>query len=723
MQPDFLISEHERSPVQLTLFNSPSIQATCAGDISPLLASFMDLDHFSSSTDFTASRPWLARELDAWTPPDSTLVSEWAEKHRVLSPEYSAFPGPWEHKAHYAIEIMDAFLDPIVEEITLVAPAQSVKTDAVYNMLGYAIDQDPAPALIVMPTLLTLGRVNDRIKHMIQDSPALAKHLTGNEDDLTAKKIQLDNMPIYFATAGSSADLRNVLARYIFLDEKNDYPESTGKGSQGAPSGQAKKRARTYWNRKIINLCTPTTEDGEITLDYKKSDMRLYYTPCPHCLGYQVLAFSRIKHRGCKLGEWPKDKRGPDYILTNSVAVYECEHCGREIEEKFKPWMDSMGTWVPTCRTAERTEACSDCLQSSNQPHETTGSFCHKIQRDGTVAIPMPRTRHRGFRWYGQITPFVSWSEMAAEFFQAKDNPEDLKVFKNLTEGVEYLEAQIKREADEILALRTELPALIAPAGTVALTAGVDNQKHGKWIVIRAWIRNGLAIESHLIRHGFVESFEELEQWIFQDVYQIEGSKISLPIWRGGIDTGGTDTNDFSDETMTEEVYSWLRSHGQGVMYGVKGLSRSIGSGKKMRLSIIDRMPSRQGKQGRPIPGGLKLWLLDTALIKNAIWSRIETGKFHLHSDVDITYAKHLTAEQKEKTSQGKSIWKLKHYRANHLFDAEVYAAAMADPECWGGVYVLRSVQSNIGAGSATSEPPRQQAVRSEYVRKMLGNR
>lgn len=667
--------ERERGTLQLSIFSSPGFSTP--DDDGDLLNGilFPSSDNVISSDDVpSCSRPWCGRETEAWEPPDSSLVSEWAERHRVLSTKFSAFPGPWIHKAHYAVEIMDAFLDPIVEDLTIMAAAQSCKTDLVYNMLGYAIDQDPAPAIISMPTLLTLGRVNERIKDMIEESPELSKHLTGTDDDLSLKKIKLDKMNIYFVTAGSSADLRNVIARYIIMDEIDDYPESTGRGAQGSPIGQIEARGTTFWNRKKIKLCTPTVEDGNINLEFQKSDRRSYYVPCPYCLGYQVLNFSRIKHKGCALGDWPKHLRNQDYILSNSVARYDCEHCHAEIEEKYKPWMDSLGTWIPEGHPIYK--------------DESSGAWC--------IAIPMPRTRHRGWQWGAEISPFRTWSEMAAKFFEVKDNPEDLKVFVNLWRGEVWREATIKRETEEILVLKTDRPALIVPAGTVALTAGVDNQKFGKWIVIRAWVCDGRAVEGHLIRHGFVETFEELETWIFEDVYPVENSDVVLPIWRGAIDIGGGEKGEFEDETMTEEVYEWLRARGRGIMFGCRGLSRQIGGGKKMRSSIIDRFPSRCGKTGRPIPGGLKLWLLDTALIKNSIWSRIESGKFHLHADVDETYAKHMIAEQKEKNQQGKSIWTVKGHRANHLFDAEVYCSAMADPECDGGVMVLRAPGASL---------------------------
>lgn len=658
-------NERERHPLQLSLFGfgaSPLQHKTVPSEEAGSAPAALSVDYPEAEEPFldshgTDERPWSEREFEAWAPPDSSLVSEWALKHRVLSPRFSAFPGPWIHRAYYGVEIMDAFLDPIVEDLTMMAAAQSCKTDIAYNMLGYAIDQDPAPALVSMPTDKTIGRVNERIKDMIDESPALQKHLTGREDDISLKKFKLDRMNLHFVTAGSSSDLRNVLARYIFEDEVDDYPKSTGEGTQGSPMGQIEARGTTFWNRKKVKLCTPTLEDGNINLEYEKSDKRKRHVPCPFCFSYQILSFWRIKHVGCKLGEWPKDKRDKDYILSNNVARYECEHCGAEIEEKYKPWMDYFGTWVPEG---------------------------HPIEKDGTVAIPMPRTRHRGYQWGAQISPFRTWGEMAAKYFEVKGNVEDYKVFVNLWLGEPWKEVVKKRETTQILALCNDRPPLVVPPGSVALTAGIDNQKHGKWVVIRAWQRD---LSSHRIRHGFVETWEELEQWLFLDVYGIEGTDITLPVWRAGIDTGGGEAEDPDGGTMTEQVYDWLRKSGRGVIYGFKGLSRPIGGGKKMKLSVIDKMP---GKNGRAIPGGIRLWLVDTALMKDALWSRIESGKFHLNSDQDEVYARHLTAEAKEK-ERGRYIWKVQGSRPNHLLDAEIIAASMADPECNGGVLVVRT--------------------------------
>jgi phage terminase large subunit GpA-like protein len=160
---------------------------------------------------------------------------------------------------------------------------------------------------------------------------------------------------------------------------------------------------------------------------------------------------------------------------------------------------------------------------------------------------------------------------------------------------------------------------------------------------------------------------------------------MAYPVWRAGIDIAGGETEP-GEHTITEQVYEWLRLSGQGRVFGVKGSPRPLPGGKKMSLSVIDKMP---GSKGRPIPGGVRLWHLNTVMLKDAIWARIESKRFWLHAEAEETYASHLTAEAKERDKYGRHIWVIQGRRANHLLDCEVYAAAMADPECWGGVLVL----------------------------------
>ena len=90
--------------------------------------------------------------LGIFKPPPKVTVSQWADKERVLSTEYSP-GGRWETSAaEYQRDIMDAFTDPAIEEITVMKSARSGGTQAaINNPIGYSVTHDPGPILMVVP--------------------------------------------------------------------------------------------------------------------------------------------------------------------------------------------------------------------------------------------------------------------------------------------------------------------------------------------------------------------------------------------------------------------------------------------------------------------------------------------------------------------------------------------------------------------------------------------
>lgn len=711
------MSEHEQAGrgLQLSLFGNTGIHSDEASRT--LISTVSVLEEAASQLCMEpGSRPWTARELEAWLPPGNALVSDFAAQDRYL-PSESAYPGKWEHRAFYPIEPMDSFVDPIMQELTLMAAAQSIKSEITYNIFGHMIKNEPAPALVVMPTSKSTKAVFERIKNMIMLSPALAAHLTGKEDDVSIQSgIKLDNMIIRLATAGSDAELRNFQARVILFDEQDGYPKSTEKGKQGSPIGQGKARAITFWNKKFLNSCTPTVESGNINISFKKSDRRRRWMPCPHCFGYQIVTFWQLKHVGCKLGEWPKDKRGEDYIIENSVARYECVHCGREIEERFKPWMDEMGTWVPDCSRSERSSECDDCLQRENKPQESFGSYCPKITLNGTVAFPRPRSRHRGYHWSAMISPFVTWEEMAAEFFKTKGDPELYKDFVQLYLGEIWKEVIKTTSESEILKAKCDLAPQTVPTSAIALTCFIDCQKYGFWFVVRAWARD---YSSWLVHYGYLSTWEDVEKLLFNSAYPIADSEKTMRIWRAGLDTGGGKNRDGQeyDISMTERAYVWLRKNmiGRGCrVYGTKGSSHPLD--RKVQLSKpLDKLPS--GKPLPPVPGvgGLQIVLLDTDKLKDTFHYRLqlainhEPGGAYLHKDTDNLYVSHILAEEKRKDRNGAEEW-VKVKPRNDLFDCECGNLALADPE-WpgGGINILSAFLDSMSESGEQSSQHRQQ--------------
>src|SRR6056300_733045 len=108
-------------------------------------------------------------------PPPKLTVSEWADRYRQLSSESSAEAGRWStSRAEYQRGMMDAVSDPNIETVVLMTGAQIGKTELINNVVGFHIHQDPAPMLVVQPTLeMAQTWSKDRLAPAIRDTPVL----------------------------------------------------------------------------------------------------------------------------------------------------------------------------------------------------------------------------------------------------------------------------------------------------------------------------------------------------------------------------------------------------------------------------------------------------------------------------------------------------------------------------------------------------------------------
>ena len=114
----------------------------------------------------------------------------------------------------------------------------------------------------------------------------------------------------------------------------------------------------------------------------------------------------------------------------------------------------------------------------------------------------------------------------------------------------------------------------------------------------------------------------------------------------------------------------------------VKGASRS--AQRPYWSTMVDVHPVT-GRRLRG--GGVRLWMLDTDFFKDFIYRRMQLPPdsefgWHIHQDVTLDYAEQITSEQKVTVRKGRKEreeWQPKRAGGkNHLWDAEVYAAAAA---------------------------------------------
>ena len=549
-------------------------------------------------------------------------VSEWADQFRRLDVKTSAEPGQWSTtRTPYLKGIMDAFTDPFVDEITVMAASQVGKTEAMYNMLGYIIDQDPGPTLMVLPRADDARSVSyNRIRPMIEISPALSRYIPENLDDITKLEYHFDRMILYFSGSNSPADLASRPIRYLFLDEVDKYPKFSGR--EADPIKLASERQKTFWNKKTIKVSTPTTREGYIFREYDKSDQRRFHVPCPHCGRMQVLVFGQIK--------WPKDESSPEKIKNERLAWYECPHCSKRIEDVHKQKMMMGGEWVP-----EKKE----------------------------------KNKNRGFWVSSLYSPWLTWSDIASEFLKSKDYIELLMNFVNSWLAEVWEEKIEETTVDKVRSLARDYDEGVVPDDVLVLTAGVDVQKDHFYYVIRGW---GYYEESWLIRAGRVEYWEDIVEVLFKTEYKRLGSLEPLAVYLACIDSG----------FKTDEVYRFCRYWADKTK-AIKG-EEDISGGRFYRANKID-INSRTGAviPGGLVLWHLNVTQYKDKI--NRLVTSNNPSKWHIFRNPSNEYLLQFTSEHKilirnRTTGKAKEVWqKKKEASANHYLDAEVYGLAAAD--------------------------------------------
>lgn len=204
--------------------------------------------------------------LDALKPPDDITVSQWAEQYRQLSRKESNLQGAWRNSVTpYLVGIMDEFNNWETERIVVVKPTQVGGTEVELNALGYLIDQDPAPTLIVYPNdEIAESTSANRIMSMLE-SPRLKRHFLKNAS--SKKELQFTtDMYIALTGAGSAADLSSKPIRYLFLDEVDKFKAATTQ--EADPISLSIERTKSYFSNRKIYICSTPTLKYTVSLTY-----------------------------------------------------------------------------------------------------------------------------------------------------------------------------------------------------------------------------------------------------------------------------------------------------------------------------------------------------------------------------------------------------------------------------------------------------------------------
>lgn len=468
----------------------------------------------------------LAKILSGMKPPEDLTVSQWADKNRRLTSESSAEVGKWRtSRTPYMFDILDSFTDPLIEHIVVVAASQVGKSETINNMVGYCIDQDPGPILLIQPTIDDVKRYSEmRIAPMIRETRCLKRKVADPKSRDAANTKRQKSFPggVLVMTGSNVAhDLSSMPIRYVFGDERDRW--ATSAGSEGDPWELAVARTRTFYNKKMVEVSTPTVKGASaIENSYNLGTMERWKTQCPHCGEYVEITFDNIRF------EYDAAENGDKKIFHISEIFYVCPECGGISDEhtmKSQP-----AKWVATVPEARK--------------HHKTRSF-----------------------WLtAWVSPWATWESIILQFLQAGTDSAKLQVVYNTQFGELWEERGDMASEDDVMARREVYEAEV-PDGVLLLTCGVDTQDDRLEYEVVGHRRYG---ETWGIKKGVIlgrpdteEVWERLDE-VLSHKYKFKNG-VSLQISLTFIDEGGH---------FTQEVRQHCLARQYDHVFAIKGANR-----------------------------------------------------------------------------------------------------------------------------------------------------
>jgi len=339
----------------------------------------------------------LAAEIfELWAPKSHRLLDQWAAEERWLSDDESNAGNTrwrWETVPH-AREIARAYSDAPDQALYVIdnpetafrgegsiyqpraiawtrynellcwmSSAQQAKTQTICNIVGHHMTDDPRQILVILPDQ-HLRRVFSlkKLGTMLRDTPCLQGMIQDNKSRETENTIESKAFPgggISILISSSGNNLRSWSGPIVICDEFDAWVRSANK--QGDPFVMAIERQQTFSRRKTFVASTPLRkESSQIEPMYEKGTREQWFTPCPSCGGYQLIAFDDRFVRPAKYvgtvpapGAMNSDRAldagtvpGSGVYSEDAVFSYTCRYCGCLHTEAEWKALAPQGLWI-----------------------------------------------------------------------------------------------------------------------------------------------------------------------------------------------------------------------------------------------------------------------------------------------------------------------------------------------------------------------------------------
>lgn len=623
-----------------------------------------------NSIDLFKSRlyPVLARDIATFAS-EEVRLPKGPRRGLLYDPEYAPF-----NKF-----IFDAIMDDRWRKVSVVGPTQNGKTLIATNIpLLYFLFEMQDDIIFGLPSMdLAAGMWAEKLKPVIEDSKyknLLPTKGAGSRGGSFSAVLFKNGVSLRFMGAGGGAEqMSSHTAKYVILTEIDKMDESRGDGSEADPVSLIQNRCDAFEDSKIIMECTVTNEQGRIWQEAMvQGSGGEIYVPCPKCNFFQTL-----------------DRAGLFFDNSSSLAAeesvyYQCVKC----EAK---WSNN-----------DRLEA----LDSPILVHRGQGVD----QQKGCVTGDLPPTRNFGIHYNVLHSPMQSLAKTAGQQWEADRS--DLKDVKQAMIqskwAIPYRDEDIDR--DQItqqtlrkLADRSHYMLREVPEWTDGIIFTTDIQQgYAYW---QAEAYNMETMRSIVLDYGTVDQRQDSDVGFYNMLKDID--EIANEGWDGMIPAVKLMDTGYEYKLISP----WLRRNPS--WFGVKG----IGKGQRNRLTgkkEIYKIP--QVMTIRPQDDGNKIWFIEVDNTKALVHDRylIESDEIdcyrYVANDVDISWIKSMTAEERQWDELGEDFKWEKLRRRNDYLDCASYGIA--------GAYFLkakterdsaRKRKQEALAGEERKRPPRKQ--------------
>lgn len=415
--------------------------------------------------------------MQVFAPPPKLSIAEWADKYRILPPT-SPEPGMWRtRRTPYLEEVMSAISDTNTRTVIMMFCSQVGKSEVLNNTIGYYIDYEPSPIMMIQPTIESAQQYSkERLQPMFEYSPRLREKICDNKSKTSESTILHKVFPggfLVLVGANAPRGLASWSIRILLVDELDRFPLSAG--TEGDPLSIALARQSNWHNAKTVIASTPTTTDeSRILKEYEDSTQEVWCVPCPSCGAYQPYEWGRVM--------FPKS--------SDEVPMMVCAVCGCLHNEQ--QWKFGQGMWI------------------AQNEHPT----------------------RRGFHLNALASPWQSWESLIELFRTAnKNGVQMLQTFIN-TRLAEPFEEPGENIDESLFEKRTHYYNCDVPAQVNWLTCGVDVQHDRLELEVVGW---GEGKESWGIHYkvipgdpGAQETWDELDRFLQRTYVREDGLRLHI---------------------------------------------------------------------------------------------------------------------------------------------------------------------------------------------------